>query len=219
MQISYYGKSFFEIGAKGDGNNETIVVINPFDKSSKLKSPNIQSDILLLTDPEKKLSDIQEKIGKPFLINQPGEYERKGVFIKAIAFLGQGKFFNIIYKLECERIKICYLLDFSEEKLSSEQLEQIGQVDILIIPVGKDSDTELLSTKAKVKMKALPSSLKEAATVISQIEPRIVIPMLYDKLDKFFKIMGKEKVERQKKLKISQKNLPKEEIEIVVLER
>ena len=43
--------------------------------------------------------------------------------------------------------------------------------------------------------------------------------MLYDKLDKFFKIMGKGKVEPQKKLKISQKNLPNEEIEIVVLKQ
>ncbi len=204
MQINYWGESFFGFDIKNVSNEKVTVIVNsPYEKDSKLKSPKIDSDILLLTDSQTKISDIQKKNSQLFLINQAGEYEKKGVFIKGIAFLDQGeKFFNIIYKIEAEKVKVCYLPNFSPKKLSPEQLEEIGQIDVLIVPAGEESSF----------------GSKETADIISQIEPRIVIPMVYGNIEKFLKVMGAEKIEAQKKVKIDQKSLPKEETEIIILE-
>lgn len=210
MFIDWYGQSFFEIGIKSKEKEKIILVIDPFDKSLGLRVPKIESDILLLTNPSQKIEDIKEKIGQPFLINQPGEYELKGVFVKGVASFSGEEVLNIIYKIEGEKIKVCHLGALSQKELTSEQLEEIGEVDILIIPVGG----------------GLVLSSKTAAEVISQIEPRLVIPMFYkipkiklnlEGLDKFLKVMGTQKIEPQKKLKISKKDLPKEETEIIVL--
>lgn len=210
MLIDWYGQSFFEIGIKSKEKEKIILVIDPFDKSLGLRVPKIESDILLLTNPSQKIEDIKEKIGQPFLINQPGEYELKGVFVKGVASFSGKEVLNIIYKIEGEKIKVCHLGVLSQKELTSEQLEEIGEVDILIIPVGGGP---VLASKT-------------AAEVISQIEPRLVIPIFYkipkiklnlEGLDKFLKVMGTQKIEPQKKLKISKKDLPKEETEIIVL--
>ncbi len=211
MLIDWHGQSFFEIGIKGKEKEKIVLIIDPFDKSLGLKVPKIETDILLLTNPAGEIENIKEKIGQPFLINQAGEYELKEVFIKGIPSFRGEKLLNIIYKIKGEEIKICHLGAMNQKELTSEQLEEIGEVDILMIPVGGDT--------------VLPP--KEAAEIVSQIEPKLVIPMFYkipkinlklENLDKFLKIMGIQKTEPQKKLKVSKKDLPKEETEIVVLE-
>jgi len=92
--------------------------------------------------------------------------------------------------------------------LDNKQLEKIGGVDILFIPVG-----------GKYTLDA-----KKAVEVISQVEPRIVIPMHYktkdskidiDGLDKFIKEIGIEPI-YEEKLKISKKDLPSEDMSLVI---
>ena len=117
----------------------------------------------------------------------------------------------IIYKIEAEGLKLCHLSDLGQKELSPEQLEQIGEVDILMAPVASTH-----SLDAKI-----------ASQIISQIEPRIVIPMHYkipnlktdlDGVEKFLKVMGAEGTKPEKKLKITPSQLPVEETKIVVLE-
>lgn len=93
--------------------------------------------------------------------------------------------------------------------MDSAQLEKLAGTDILLIPVG-----------GKYTIDA-----KKAVEVISQIEPRIVIPMHYktegvkidlDPLDKFIKEIGVAP-SYEEKLKISKKDLPQEDMELVIL--
>jgi len=218
MQITWHGQSFFEIEIKDSINNskeKIIICIDPFDESLGLKVPKVEAQICLITHSHSDHSNVKAIKGEPFLVEEPGEYEVKGVFIKGIpsfhdASGGKERGSNIIYKIEAENIKLCHLGDLGQKELNEEQLEEIGEVDILMIPVGG----------------VYTIDAKEAAAIISQIEPRLVIPMHYkvpklkldiDGIEKFLKVMGAEKKEPQKKLKITPKDLPKEESEIVLL--
>ena len=100
--------------------------------------------------------------------------------------------------------------DLGQRELTEEQIDLIGDVDILMIPVGGVASQDASG----------------ASKIISQIEPKIVIPMHYalpklkvkfDDVEKFLKVMGKKGIEEQAKLSIKAKDLPAEETEIVIL--
>lgn len=216
MQITWQGQSFFTIRAKDKQNGEVKIAIDPFDKTLGLRVSKVEADILLISHPHPDHSNKKAIIGTPFLIETPGEYEIKGVSIKGIPAFhdnseGKERGTVTIYKIEAGGFKICHLSDLGQKELTPEQLEELGEIDILMIPVGG----------------VYTIDAKEAATVVSQIEPKIVIPMHYkipklkfkfESVEKFLKVMGVEDIEPQKKLKIKLKDLPKEETEIVVLE-
>ena len=180
-----------------------------------MKPPSLETDILLITHSHFDHNNVKAIKGSPFLISSPGEYEIKEVFVQGIpAFHDnmerkeKGKV--TIYTIEVEGIKICHLGDFGQKELTDEQLEKIGDVDVLMVPVGG----------------VYTVSAKEAAKIISQIEPKIVIPMHYqipklkiklEGLDKFLKMMGVKSPEILKKLSISQRNLPTNGTKIIVL--
>jgi len=102
--------------------------------------------------------------------------------------------------------------DIGQESLTDEQLEELEGVDILLIPVGGE---ETINGTGAVK-------------IISQIQPRIVIPMHYkipglntklEPVDKFLKEFGVSAPEKMEKLKISKKDLPQEETKVIILEK
>lgn len=216
MNILWKGQSFFEIVIKNKQGDEVRIVIDPFDNKIGLKVPKVKADVLLVTHNHSDHNNVKAVEGKPFLINSPGEYEVKEVFIKGIAAFhdsveGKDRGEVVIYKIEAEGLKLCHLSDIGQKELTMEQLDEIGAVDILMIPV---ASTHSLDARM-------------AAQIVSQIEPRIVIPMHYkiaklkvnvDSVDKFLKIMGQEKMAPEKKLKITPRSLPAEETKIITLE-
>jgi L-ascorbate metabolism protein UlaG (beta-lactamase superfamily) len=215
MQIIWYGQSFFQILTQKNKEKVVKISIDPFDEKIGLKPPSLEADILLITHNHYDHNNAKAIKGSPFLISGPGEYERGGVFIRGIPAFhdnaeGKEKGEVTIYTLESEGIRICHLGDLGQKELTDEQLEGIGDIDILMIPVGG----------------VYTISAKETAKIISQIEPKIVIPMHYhipklkiklEGLDKFLKVMGVKSPEILKKFSISQKNLPTEGMKIIVL--
>jgi L-ascorbate metabolism protein UlaG (beta-lactamase superfamily) len=141
------------------------------------------------------------------------EYDYKGILVEGIDSFhddkeGKERGLNVIYRFEVEDISIVHLGDLGSP-LDNGQLEKLAGTDILLIPVG-----------GKYTLDA-----KKAVEVISQIEPRIVIPMHYkikdlkidiDPVDKFIKEIGVEPT-YEEKLKISKKDLPQEDMELVIL--
>lgn len=215
-KITWAGQSCFQISISHGKDHSADIVIDPFDEKIGLKMPNFSADLLLVSHNHPDHSNVDHIKGKPFLIESPGEYEVGGVFVQGIpsfhdASEGKERGTNTIYVIEAEDMRFCHLGDFGEKQLSDDQLEKIGQVDILMIPVGGTF--------------TIDSS--EAQKVIGQIEPKIVIPMHFalpkldvtlDGVDKFLKAMGKKEIEPQDKLVIKQNALPKErDMEIVVL--
>ncbi len=197
------------------------IVIDPFDESTGLRLPKLEADILLVTHQHhdhNNIKAVSPSAGSgqgPLIIEGPGEYEKKEVFIQGIssfhdATSGKEKGANTIYTIEAEDLRLCHLGDLGQKELTPEQLEKIGEVNILMIPVGG----------------TYTMNIKEIVKVMSQIEPNITIPMHYqipklkiklDGLDKFLKAVGVKKLEPLPRLMIKKKDIPSEEAKIVVL--
>lgn len=215
MKIIWAGQSCFQIVISNPRNHSISIVIDPFDKTIGLKVPRFSADILLFTHDHPDHNNVKAIGGEPFLIKGAGEYEIKGVFIKGISSFhddvqGNERGENTIYTIWIEGMKICHLGDIGQKQLTDEQLEKIGSVDILMVPVGG----------------VYTIFSQEAQKVISQIEPRIVIPMHYkipklkikiDGVDKFLKVMGRNSIEPQTSFSIKSNGLSKEGMEIVIL--
>jgi L-ascorbate metabolism protein UlaG (beta-lactamase superfamily) len=210
MTISYLGHSCFRIEAK-----EGSVLIDPFSKDIGLKAPKIKDDLVLVSHNHYDHNNIEDLGPEAFLIKNPGEFEKNGIYVQGIQSFhdktgGGERGYNTIYVIKAEDMTVCHLGDFGEAKLTDTQIEQIGDVDILMIPVG---GTYTLN-------------YKEAVEVVSQIEPKIVMPMHFKTKDLKIDIEGPEKFikelgltpEKVDKFKINKKTLPMEETKLVMFE-
>lgn len=220
MHIQWYGQSFFKIATKNQKGEDVVIVIDPYHKDCGLKVPTkFGGDIVLITHDHKDHNNVElikstNLSPEPFVISGPGEYEVKGVMIYGVPSFhddkkGTERGENTMYLIETEGIWLAHLGDLGQKTLDNEQLEQVRDIDILLIPVG---GTYTINDK-------------EANPIISQIEPCLIIPMHYkipglnlkiDGVDKFIKEMGL-KPEEMKKLKVNKKDLSVEETRLVVL--
>jgi len=215
-KIYWAGQSCFQISVSNSRDHSADIVIDPFDETIGLKLPNLSADILLVTHNHYDHNNIKGVKGEPFVIQGPGEYEVKEVFINGIPSFhddkeGKERGQNTIYVIEAEDMRFCHLGDLGQKQLTDDQLEKIDSVDVLMIPVGGNFTISSI----------------EAQKVISQIEPKIVIPMHYnlpklkmnlDDVAKFLKSMGKNSIVPQDKFTVKTSTLPKDGMEIVVLQ-
>lgn len=154
MDLQYYGANCLRLSAK-----KAQIVID--DNLAKLgqKSITKPTDISLRTSRE-----FPEHVETVFRADLPGEYEVAGVVIRGIAARShmdeEGKHSAVIYTIEADDTKVAVLGHIYPE-LSEAQLEQIGMVDIAVVPVGGSGYT--LDAIGALK-------------VIKQIEPKVVIP-------------------------------------------
>lgn len=216
MQILWKGHACFQIIASKGKQEQVKIVIDPYQEDIGLKLSSLEADIVLMTHNHLDHNNEKAVKGTPFIIKNPGEYEVQGVFIKGIFSFhdeqqGKERGLNTIYVGEAEGIRFCHLGDFGEKELSSEQVEAIGDVDVLFVPVGG----------------VYTIDAKAAAGIIGQIEPRIAIPMHYSApklkvklagVEEFLKIMGAKSVVPQEKLVLKIKDLPTQETQIIVLQ-
>lgn len=204
MIIQWYGQACFKITGQSQDVN---LLIDPLDPSCGLKLPKVHPDLLLVST--QKLASANDASFKssesqPFLITHEGEYEVKGAFIYAVK-VDSTHLFSIglddLFVVHAGTLK---------RTLTEHEIDQLGRVDILILPIGGG---EVLDAK-------------RACEVILQLEPRIVIPMQYKipglkgeyaTLETFCKEYGVKDCEKNDKLKISKKDLPLEETEIMCL--
>jgi L-ascorbate metabolism protein UlaG (beta-lactamase superfamily) len=212
MIISYIGHSCFKIQDKTTTDGVTLIT-DPYDKKTGLKPPSFEANIVTVSHDHHDHNNVASLRGKPTVISTAGEYEIKGVAVQGVESYhddkeGKDRGINIIYRFELDDISIVHLGDLGHI-LDNKQLEALVGTDILMVPVG-----------GKYTLDA-----KKAVEVVSQIEPRMVIPMHYkvkgltidiDGVEKFIKEMGIKPTEEEK-LKISKKDLPQDDMELVVL--
>lgn len=204
MIIQWLGQSCFKIVTKNNQGEFTILT-NPFKDSAGLKMPKTQADIVTLSSEKKETANLDALKNDPYLIKNPGEYETKAVFIYGInSLVNREK--NFIYKIFSEEISLLHLGSLTET-LNNEQLDRAGNIDVLFILVDEKK-----------------SETKKISELISQIEPRIVIPMTTEaKIDeKFLNDLAKScglKAETIDKLKIMKKDLTTEETKMVILQK
>jgi L-ascorbate metabolism protein UlaG (beta-lactamase superfamily) len=208
MTIQWFGHSCFRIETK-----EGSTLIDPFSKEIGLRPPRVKDDLVLISHEHYDHNDLQDIGPETFVIRGPGEYERKGIHVRGVSSFhdnaqGAEKGLNTMYIIKAEDMTLCHLGDLGQDALTDEQVEAIGDVDVLMVPVG---GTHTLDAA-------------RAVHVVQQIEPKIIIPMHYkmeglkidlDPVQKFVKEIGltPEKVE---KYRVAKKTLPTEETHLVM---
>lgn len=202
MHIYWLGLSCFKIQSK-----ENIIITDPYNDKVGLNMPKLKTDIVVLSDPkDNNINNVQRLSGEHFLIDGPGEYEIKQNFVYGLKAGELDQTSSYIYRLEAEDISVGFL-GLLNHSLTNEQLEVMEDVDVLLLPVSS------LNSERRTK-------------IISQIEPRIVIPMYYqtpkvklklEAVEKFAKEMGIKKIESEDKIILKAKDLPQEETKVVFL--
>jgi len=207
MDIQFFGANCIVVNTK-----QLRVTID--DNLSELgaSGPTKAGDVVLFTN-HLEVPKVETKI----VIDGPGEYEVAGVSIKGMSVRGHMDTENqktaTLYKIIAEDINLVVTGHIYPE-LTEEELETIGLVDILCIPVGGNGYT------------LDPAG---ALDVIKKIEPKLVIPTNYaDKglkfpvsqqsLDEALKVLAMEPKETISKLKIKASDLS-DALQVVVLER
>jgi L-ascorbate metabolism protein UlaG (beta-lactamase superfamily) len=216
MDITYLGHSSFKLRGKS-----ASVVTDPFDSEVGFVFPQVSADIVTVSHSHPDHAAAAKVAGtsrrpRPFVVAAPGEYEILGVSVRAIAVFHddqQGKIRgnNLIMVITVDGVHLVHLGDLGHS-LTEAQVEDIGPVDVLMVPVGG----------------VFTIGPQVAASVVENLDPSIVIPMHYRSekhsqafkdmfsLPDFLKEMETETKESQEKLTVTAGNLP-EETEVIVL--
>lgn len=212
MHLYWYGQSCFKIQT-----NNTVIFTDPYHKELGLVPPRTKANIVTVSHAHQDHNNIEAVADeKTKVFDSPGEYETQGVEIIGMAAFhddkeGKKAGPNVVFVFQAEGMRLCHLGDLGHS-LNEDQMEKINGVDILLIAVGEYNAV----------------SAKEAAKLVSEIDPRIVIPMHYkipglknknkiSGVEKFCEEMGTKKSQALDKFLAKKKNLPQEETQLVIL--
>ena len=218
MYITYFGHSAFKLRGK-----TVTLVTDPYNKSVGWTMKKQSADMVTIRHQHKDHNAADRVEGtsrrkEPYVIAAPGEYE-----ISEVGVFGWGSYHdskkgeergkNTIYNIQMDNVRVAHLGDLGHV-LSDELVQNIGEVDVLMVPVGG----------------IYTINAEQAVDVVNLLQPSVVIPMHYktdnhdakvfskmDGVEVFLKEMGVEGVEPVEKLRVSENDLP-EVTEVVVLE-
>lgn len=215
MQIQWHGLGCFSISGK-PVNNEVSLVIDPYTDDFGLKAPKGLRGSMVLSSIDEKIANnskiiaLDEGQSEVFLVNHAGEYEVSGVFVNGIhAPLKDGRA-HTIYRIFIEGLSVAYLGNL-DRVLKDKEIELLGDVNILILPVGGENVL----------------NAKQANEVVAQVEPRVIIPSHYAikgadvewvDHDAFCKEIACP-VKNDNKFKMTKSSLPVEDMELIVLNK
>lgn len=196
MKIRWFGHACFLLESK----NGTKVVTDPFDGSIGYKIPKVFADIVTVSHDHYDHNYTEGVQGEPKIIDDAAIHILENMTITGIpAFHDDEKGAKrgpiIIYIFEIDGIRICHLSDLGH-LLSKSQIEEIGKIDVLLVPVG---GTFTLNSEG-------------AVAVIGQLSPKIIIPMHFktpavnlpiDPVDEFLEKIGGGKILEQHTLEIT----------------
>ncbi len=200
MDISWLGHSCFRIRG-----SQATVITDPYSPTLGYSLGKPTAHIVTVSHQHPGHSYVQGIDGEPRLVTGPGEYEISDVLIIGIATFhdaegGRKRGRNTVYLMEVGGVSVCHLGDLGHV-LTAEQVEEIDNVDVLLLPVGGVSTI----------------NAPMAAEVVRQLEPKVVIPMHYktqalnwelEPVDRFLKEIGVKQATSQPKLSFTKPSLP-----------
>ena len=163
LQIRWHGHACFEI------TNELTVVTDPHDgKSIGIPTPNVVADVILVSHDHydhNKVKTVDKEESKVIMDTRKHSFANlqvEGISSYHDESNGEKRGENIIYKIIIDEIAFCHLGDLGHE-LDESTVEQIGDVDILFIPIGGTFTIDA----------------EKAWKTIHLINPKIIVPMHY----------------------------------------
>jgi L-ascorbate metabolism protein UlaG (beta-lactamase superfamily) len=208
MEITWYGRACFRLKGR-----EATVITDPCPPSTGFVAGKHDVDLLTISHAHPDHA-YTRSITAGLTLTRPGEYEYRDLLVTGVRAFhdgerGQQRGENMIFAVEIDGVHVCHLGDLGH-LLSEEQLAELGPIDVLLVPVGGN----------------FTISPAEAAEVVAQVSPKIVIPMHFatdgasaDLLgpERFLHELAVSEPIRQPKAVVHASSLP-EESQVVLLE-
>lgn len=187
MNIKWLGHACFKLTSE----KGTVIVTDPFDESVGYPMPNVKADIVTSSHSHFDHNYFKAVKGNFDIVDTVGEHNIKGINIKGVNTFhddehGAKRGKNIVFVFDIDGIRVCHMGDLGHV-LTEKQVEEIGPVDVLLIPVGGYYTIDA----------------KQAVEVMNQLKPKITIPMHYktefinfpiDTADNFLDMTGGKKI-------------------------
>lgn len=204
MHISWLGLAACKFEAP-----DVTVLTDPFAPSVFAPPLRAKADVVTISNDGNEISNHRAGVlGDPFVIDIPGEYEVKGVYVQGI---GLSPSPSTVFAFDMDGLRLVHLGDTPVPPPQA-LLERLGEVDVLCLPVGGGTT---LAPEAAVK-------------VVNEIEPRVVVPIFFQTdgvklrapllpVTMFLREMGASRVEPVERLNLKRRDLALEETKVVVL--
>ena len=175
MRVEWFGQSAFYLGGE-----QGSVAIDPFGDMSALGRDrgiqwdypaiaDVEPDLLLITHEHADHNAVDAIDGEPAVLRSTaGTLDSPLGEVTAIAsehddVAGTQRGPNTIFVFTLEGVRACHMGDFGQSGLREEQAAAIGDVDLLIVPVGG----------------GLTIGAEQASLIAERLSPRWVVPMHY----------------------------------------
>ena len=201
MELTWIGHSCFRLRGR-----EVAIITDPCARGSGYALNKAAADVVTVSNRHPNHDASGEVAGTPTVLDGPGEYEVKGALISGVRTPlpknNPQAARNTAYIMSVDDITVCHLGDLAS-LLSSDQIQLMKDVDVLLVPVGGHCTI----------------GAQEAVEIIAQVEPRLVIPMHYqtelskvdlEPVDRFLREMGISQVQPQPRLNVTHSSLPSE---------
>lgn len=208
MELQYFGGNCIKISTK-----KASIVVDDNLEALGQKSITKPGDVALFTSEHGSANDKVK-----LTIDLPGEYEVSSTSITGIAARAhidtEDQKSAVMFKIIADDVRIA-VVGHIDPKLSEAQLEALGTIDVLVIPVGGHGFT--LDPVGALK-------------VIKEIEPKIIVPTNYEDsklkyavpatdLETAVKGLSMDVKETTDKLKLKGSELLTDQAQLIVLER
>lgn len=208
MDINWYGFSCFRLRERG-----VTAVCDPLSrKATGIQLPRLRADIVTISSSSSAYVQGTDAVsGEPKILRGPGDYEVKQVLVTGLPSSQNGTR-NVAFFLDFSGLTVGHLGELGQAPASAGG-EELGDIDVLLAPVSGPHIADV----------------SRIAEVISQLDPRIVVPMQYrheglrseqsdsmEPVDRFLKELGISEPEMTDTLKLTKNSLP-EETQVVLL--
>ncbi len=186
MDIAWIGHSAFRLRGR-----DAAVVMDPCPSSTGFRLNRPRAEIVTVSNAAPEFSWVQGVAGDPLQLDAPGEYEAKQVLVTGVRTprpqRAGGDGYNTAFVITIDAVAVVHLGDLGALP-TADEVEMLGQADVALVPIGGHGHLDAAA----------------AAQVVSTLEPKLVIPMLYkagpetellDTVEPFLKEMGAQKPE------------------------
>jgi L-ascorbate metabolism protein UlaG (beta-lactamase superfamily) len=215
VEINWLGHACFRLRGR-----DVTILTDPYGGDDWGYPPLATSaNVVTVSNEHPHHADLAGVTGEPRVLRGPGEYEIGGALIWGVRTPRTanntdtgGPLRNTAFVIQLEDLTVCHLGDLATAPLKAEQLEHIKDSSVLLVPVGGGCTI----------------NATQAAEVVAQIEPKIIVPMHYataetrgriglEEVERFCKELGASEVAPRGRLTVSSTSLPAEPT-VVLLE-
>jgi len=209
VEITWMGHAMFMIqDSKG-----TKIITDPYSEKTGYRPPEVSADIVTVSHRHYDHDNVAAVDGNPQIVGAPGKVDIKGIIIEGIESYhdevnGKKRGRNTIFKFYLDGLTLVHMGDFGQP-ITGDQVDALKDTDILLIPIGGNYTIDA----------------DQAAEVIENIKPKVVIPMHYKTKDTVIDIAPPDPFisqvqnvkEEESHVTVSKSSLP-DETEIWVME-